>query len=428
MFFKDSCYIHSAMKLLPYFCFVLLMQSCTIRTIPKNHISDETPYPRHILAVYMDGTNNKSQEDIMRNTHVKTMHGLTEASIRSVYIEGVGTRGKVIGSLLGTGTKVRVTKAYRFLSQHYNTNDSVCLFGFSRGANQCRILSNLIYTAGIIDLDKVKTTAAKKRIIRNVYAKYHGRHTSGERRKKIAQYLDSWNEGHPGQQVDYDTTGSMSIELMGLFETVEALDIFDRKEITSPRKDHLDQVMNVKKIIHAVALDDNRAWTYTPVLIATKDVAVNADTDAKGMIEEVWFSGSHRDVGGGNRKDPWLQTISLNWMVNKLKPYKLFRDSMIFGYTYAQPHNMNGTIWLRMPFADNNRSINDYYSRMRTTYGKLRVHRSVLDRLAAGVIPDFKTTRGRTDWFDLPPFDKCFEKKGRARILRPGCDCIEVVD
>jgi uncharacterized protein (DUF2235 family) len=410
-------------------CLALLIGSCAIRTIPRNYINDETQYDRrHILAVYMDGTNNRAHKNPVRNTHVKTMHGLAEASIRSVYIEGVGTRGKVIGSLLGTGTKERVTKAYYFLSQHYNKNDSVCLFGFSRGANQCRILSNLIYTAGILNLDSVKTTAAKKRIIRNVYAKYHGSHTVSERREKVAKYLDSWNEGHPGQHVDYDTTGNVTIELMGLFETVEAFDIFDRKEITRPRKDHLDQVLNVKKIIHAVALDDNRAWTYTPVLIATTDVAVNADTDTKRIVEEVWFSGSHRDVGGGNRKDPLLQNTSLNWMLNRTKPYDLFRDTLVPHHLYAGIHNMNGTIWLRMAFADNNRSIDDYYSRMRTTYGKLRVHRSVIDRLTAGVVPDFKTKHGRKDWFDLPLFDKCFEKKGKARIFRTDCDCIEVVD
>lgn len=414
----------------PLCCFWILAQSCSIRTIPKDYTGNARDEDPEVLAVFMDGTNNKANSDPLRNTHIKTLHGLVNDRVRSLYIEGVGTRFKPLGSLLGLGTKARITRSYYFLSRHYNAGDTICMLGFSRGANQCRILSNLIYTAGIANLERLKSASAKKRIIRTIYRKYRGNHPLAERRARVAAYLDGWNSRHPDQMIRYDTTGKVRIELMALFETVEAFDIFDRREVIVPRRDHLNQAMNVKKLIHAVSLDDNRAWTYTPVLVSDSRVAVPVDADKNRLIEEVWFSGSHRDVGGANKRDPELQNVSLAWMWKRLEPYRLFRDTTIEQDIYAPAHNMNGTFWLRMAFADNNRNIHHYFKGMRTTYfdKQLVVHRSVIDRLAAGVLPEFKTTRGRKDWFDLPPFSSCFESKGKARILKPDCACIEVVD
>lgn len=407
---------------------LLLLTSCAIRDIEKSpSFASERS---HVLTVFMDGTNNKANKLPEQNTHVKTLHSLALDSVHSYYVEGVGTRGKVLGGLLGVGTKARVTRAYRFLASRYNAGDSIFLFGFSRGANQCRILSNLIYTAGVIDLNKVNSKGDKKKIVRNVYRKYRMKDADvHKRRTRIAAYLEKWNRRYSNDRVTIDTTGNVRIEAMGLFETVEAFNIFDGKEVTAVRKDHLNQAMNSNKILHAVALDDNRAITYTPVLLTTNDVMVDTAADKKGVVEEVWFNGSHRDVGGAHRTDPYLQNISLNWMRGEMWHYKIFRDTTLIEYTYQPAHNMNGTILQKIIFADNNRSVPRYYNSFRTTYNnrRIKIHSSVIERLRVGVVPHFKRTNARKDWFDLPPFKDCFTRNGWKRIFKKECKCIEEV-
>jgi hypothetical protein len=156
---------------------------------------------------------------------------------------------------------------------------------------------------------------------------------------------------------------------------------------------------------------------------------VNPETDKNKTIEEVWFNGSHRDVGGGNRKDPYIQNLSLNWMLSKVKAYKLFRDTTVVNYVYANTHNMRQSVAFRYAFVDTIRSIGRYLQQMRPSYnnGRIKVHYSVIARLAEGALQDFKTRNGRPDWYDTEMFSNCFERKGRKRILLPGCDCIEVV-
>jgi hypothetical protein len=420
-----------SIRILFFFSVALSLYSCSIDTIPRQYLDTVPTKSRpHVLAVYMDGTNNKSNKILSRNTHVKTLHSLTDTAIRSLYIEGVGTKKKILGLFPGVGTKSRIVKAYCFLTQHYSPGDSICLFGFSRGANQCRILSNLVYTFGILDLSKVADENDKRKIINKAYKLYRGYYPASDKKYKVAYYIDStWNFKNPQAKVKYDTTGKDRIELMGLFETVEAF-VVDNKETITPRKDHLNQVANVRKVFHAVALDDNRALTYTPILLTSQDVVVGEGNDINKIIEEVWFNGSHRDVGGGHKKKPVLQTISLNWMLSKAKPYKLFNGYNITNYTYAPVHNMQRLFLMQLFLRNRNRSITDYYKQMSRAYnnGKLKVHRSVIQRLQEGVIQEFKTTRKREDWYDLEPFKKCFTAVGAKRIFKKDCDCIEVVD
>ena len=227
----------------------------------------------------------------------------------------------------------------------------------------------------------------------------------------------------------YDTTGSDKIALMGLWDAVEAFKL-DKKEETSPREDHLNQIINVNKIFHAVSLDDNRSFVYTPVLINDKRVLVDSLPDFKNKIEEVWFSGSHRDIGGGPKDYPEISTISLNWMLTKINRYNLFLDTNLVVYTFARPHNASKSFFMRVLTRQRNRSLDQYFHNVPgdTNSKKIKVHRSVIQRLEEGVVPDFKNGKKRTDWYDLPPFNACFKPIGKKRVFQNTCSCIEVVE
>lgn len=343
---------------------------------------------------------------------------------RSFYIAGVGTDRKILGNAIGAGTRKRITKAYLFISRYYKPGDSLALFGFSRGANQCRILSNLLYTFGIPGLQAISSKTSKKNLLNDCYDAYRVNATLTERRNRVIAVIEDWNRRHPKQPVKIDTSGTATITVMGFWDTVEAFVLNSGEEI-SPSKEDLNQLLNTGKVFHAVSLDDNRASIYTPILLRTKYVEAGTPAHHRENVEEVWFSGSHRDLGGGPRDQPELSKVSLKWMLEKCKPYHLFHDTLINSFPNAYIHEGGEKIFALIR---KNRSISDYYSYLPDTSWKLKIHRSVINRLQDGETPSFKIRDGRLDWFDMPPFKQCFDSSGKKRILKPDCPCIEVVD
>ena len=388
------------------FLIISLLLSCRgvrmAKTIPGNNERS------HMLAIFMDGTGDKSHEDERRNTNVKKIHSLTYEHIRSFYVEGVGTGYRVRDSKYAMSTKERVMGAYRFLSENYQSKqDSICLFGFSRGANQCRILSSFIFTIGIIDLEQIKEEADKNKLLWNLYDLYV---TAGSSFKKnqLATFINKWELDHPGQEVAYDTSGTTMIELMGLWDTVEAFTFNDTLETGTPVPLHLNQLCNVKKLFHAVSLDDNRAFNYTPILATHKEVLLQPGQDINSIVEEVWFNGSHKDVGGGVRRKKMdrLSGLSLNWMWSRVAPYHIFKKPAASIDTFGKVNDMRANWLLRKTSpGDSLRGINKYWEAMNPDWNqhRIKVHRSVIARLDSGVVQDFKWknkkgVRTRSDW------------------------------
>jgi hypothetical protein len=413
-------------KLIPTLFIVVLFQSCKVLTLPVAH-TEQRPYATrdNVLAVFMDGTNNKIQKRKRShtNTHVQRLHHLADTSFRSLYIEGVGVRKNFLGLLWGTGTRERVAIAYCFLSKHYTPGDTIALFGFSRGANQCRILSNLVYTFGLMDLNKIESDKLKHKLIKKCYDKYTGYKSLSRKKKKIADYVAKWKKKHPGQEVSMDTASKEKIKLAGLWDTVEAFNLDGDGELSAPISRHLNQLKSVEQTFQAASLDDNRSDIYTPILLHDKRVL--RDTS---KFEEVWFSGSHRDIGGGPNKKPELSTVSLKWMLEKTKNYNLFRDTSFTVYPLGEIHNAAALpIWWPM---GGNRTISLYHYGIDLGKGKIKVHRSVIDRLEQGKAPKFKYWFVRKDWYERRPFKECFtivRKDGLKKVtFNENCSCIEV--
>lgn len=410
-----------------FFIISLLLSCRAIKTQPKKYADYQKKERGHVIAIFMDGTRDKPHKKIWRNSHVKKTHSLAATNnIKTLYVEGVGAGNRLIQAKRAGTTKERIMKAYRFLTENYKSDmDSICLFGFSRGANQCRILSSFIYTIGIIDMNQIKKSNRQKLLLK-LYDLYDKTDAS-DKKNKLAAFLNDQGLRH---REHYDTSGTTMIELMGLWDTVEAFEIKDELETTTPRPPHLNQLYNVKKLFHAVSLDDNRAYNYTPVLATHKDVALHPGQDLNSIVEEVWFNGSHKDVGGGVRKkkNDQLSGISLKWMLSKVRPYHIFRDTLLETNTFGKANDMRRSRFLRMlSKGDTIRGINKYLESMNTRC--IKVHQSVIDRLAAGEVQKFKMKEGRLDWYDWEPFNQCFTKHGMKRIFRKeACSCIEVVD
>jgi hypothetical protein len=99
------------------------------------------------------------------------------------------------------------------------------------------------------------------------------------------------------------------VAFMGVFDTVAALkhpNIF--KDHIKPASDVVFENGTVsdvvKKALHMVSLDDRRIAFY-PTLMNRQD----------GVVEEIWLSGAHADVGGGYRFDG-LSDIALSFLID----------------------------------------------------------------------------------------------------------------
>ncbi|HSG43085.1 MAG TPA: DUF2235 domain-containing protein [Anaerolineales bacterium] len=77
---------------------------------------------------------------------------------------------------------------------------------------------------------------------------------------------------------------------------------------------------SVRNAYHALSIDDDRKWFHPTIW--------DLYNEEKQKVEQVWFSGSHTDVGGGFR-EPGLSDIVLEWMVQKAVPHglKLYLES-----------------------------------------------------------------------------------------------------
>jgi uncharacterized protein (DUF2235 family) len=120
-------------------------------------ISDQTADPtapqRERIAVFLDGTWNTVND----NTNVWRLKSLLAPRSKDgleqlpYYSAGVGTVGmRLTGGAFGIGLNDEIIHAYEWLIDHYNPDDELFIFGFSRGAYTARSLSGLISKCGLL--------------------------------------------------------------------------------------------------------------------------------------------------------------------------------------------------------------------------------------------------------------------------------------
>jgi len=357
------------MKQLFFLLIIITLTSC-VSTKTVYHIPLQTIETPKKLLVFMDGTMNNASS----YTNVSKLFNITilqdRSDINAAYITGVGNRG--IGLMTGIGIGKTVRESYFFLSENYKAerNDEIYIFGFSRGAYAARILAGLIHVAGITDLSNIPE-GDKLKYIKKVYLAYRGDQTIYNRRKDI-------------QAITGKKPASVSIEFIGLWDTVEALGIPNFKEnYDVPNKKYVDQLCNIKKASQALSINDDRATIFTPKLLPKKYLTEKCEKpiNISKVVNEVWFAGAHSDVGGGY-SDTEIDGVSLNWMINQIKPYKILPETAkIFENPFDAIHDPSNDfieIFYRRRFRDISTyvSTNDVYNN-----GRFKIHETVIQRL-----------------------------------------------
>ncbi|MEO1576044.1 MAG: DUF2235 domain-containing protein, partial [Pseudomonadota bacterium] len=215
----------------------------------------------------------------------------------------------------------RILGAYRFLRRCYadpsvSVEDTrLFIVGFSRGAYAARRLSGLIAHSGI---------PRSARDVDRGWEMYLNRDTaSAAAMKEQDRYID------------------VPIEMLGVWDTVKATNDSDYND---------DQLSpNVKAGYHAMAVDERRR--FFPVL----------RWRAEKRVREMWFSGSHSDVGGGCLQAD-LSDVALLWMIHQGARHGLsFKKSYMERYVNPKVpghvHDMFTAMW--KPYGRSDRPITD---------------------------------------------------------------------
>ena len=246
------------------------------------------------VIVGLDGTWNEPERlpdgSVTGTNVVKFLSALTKRGQIQHYESGAGTRAWELlpGGIYGYGLDRRILGAYRFLRRCYTDGsvpteaNKLFIVGFSRGAYAARRLSGLLAHSGL-------PVAAKD--AEQGWQMYINRDSkSADAMKQDGRFFD------------------VDIEMLGVWDTVKATNDPDYAD---------DQLSpNVAAGYHAMAVDERRK--FFPILRWSQN----------RRVKEVWFPGSHSDVGGGCRKMD-LSDVALLWMIHQAA-----RHGLRFSKTY----------------------------------------------------------------------------------------------
>ncbi|KIY00583.1 uncharacterized protein Z520_03246 [Fonsecaea multimorphosa CBS 102226] len=182
----------------------------------------------------------------------------------------------------------------------WQRGDTLCFFGFSRGAATARFAANFIATVGF----RLEGPAATS---------------------EVGQLYETWNALK--EDTDYKLPEGFEkpeIECVGVFDTVSALGITRTQQAgirpgvattADPLKAKGD-VLNgsILSGFHALALHEMRQAFAPDLWIAQASPAQK--------IFQTWFIGKHSDIGGGPPQDQpnsGLANATLRWMVERIR-------------------------------------------------------------------------------------------------------------
>jgi hypothetical protein len=290
------------------------------------------------LVVCCDGTWNKpgqTDNGVVTETNVLKISQLVCTAAGDVlqlthYHPGVGNSRNflrhLLGGIDGEGLDHNIIEAYRFLVLNYQPGDEIYLFGFSRGAYTARSLAGFIVNCGILK-------------------KEH----AGRICEAFSLYRERGDDSAPHSQRANDFRAKYShppaIHFIGVWDTVGALGIpiqpfmwIDRDKY----KFHDTELSScVRFAYHALATDEHRKiFNATLWQLSKNGEKARKENKNSQTIEQVWFPGSHGNVGGGY-VDTGLSDNTLEWMIEKAE-----RAGLVFNrlFTNIKPDIINGVL------------------------------------------------------------------------------------
>jgi uncharacterized protein (DUF2235 family) len=207
---------------------------------------------------------------------------------------------KWLGLAVGLGLRSNVKQLYKALAEAYQdgppgTRSVIYLIGFSRGSFTVRVLAGLIHRCGLLPPGHPQFSSAFRRAYR-LY-KPHRPNT-----RAIEQFKQAERVSTP------------CVHFLGIWDTVKAYGGIWPRSLP-----HLRHNVSVERVCHAISLDEQRSWFLPTSWGGIDSDPPRPETRSKchtQTVEEIWFRGSHSDVGGGLDDDA-ASKAPLRWMLNE---------------------------------------------------------------------------------------------------------------
>jgi uncharacterized protein (DUF2235 family) len=276
------------------------------------------------IVICCDGTANEFAED--RTNVVKLYYTLEQNPSGQIayYHPGLGTMEpagalttparkitRILGMAIGYGLAGDIRDAYTYLANHFEEDDKVFLFGFSRGAYTVRAVCSLLHMYGLTWPGNDPLVPYAVRMMMAIEkiraAEQRGSMSREQAGDALAGYFRLAN--------DFKNTmcrTGCKPHFAGVWDTVSSVGWKDNPLKLPFSADNPD--INIGR--HALAIDERRAFFRTNRWIHSAELLEHGPKDVK----EVWFAGVHCDVGGGySEEKSGLAKIALEWMLEEAK-------------------------------------------------------------------------------------------------------------
>lgn len=303
------------------------------------------------LVVCCDGTWNaptlQSVTNVYRLYNALAQKGTGDTSGEQLcyYQPGVGTRGTLLswmlGGIAGTGLPQDIMDAYRWVTTNYQEGDTIALFGFSRGAYTARSLAAMIASCGLLDTIHQDARTVRENIQHVYDKKYRPLEPDPSWRDGLRFSLDPDEDVLPISFVGvWDTVGALGIPSdFGLLKLAEQFGLLSWL-MGSPndyRFRDLKLDPRIPTARHAIAMDERRT-AFTPAPWDTQKDESRQDIQAHQDIQQVYFPGSHMDVGGGN-PETGLSDGALQWMIDEAEATGVGFEPPVLSQIHPNPED-----------------------------------------------------------------------------------------
>jgi len=326
------------------------------------------------LVVCCDGTGQEYGDANSNVVHLYSVLDRNPSQQLAFYDPGLGTFTvhpvltkparlvlRALGLAFGLGLTRNVVDAYRFLMEHYEVQDRLYFFGFSRGAYTVRALAAMIHKCGLLYPHNVNLIPYATRIFKR------------ERNPKVVDGFKS------------TFARSCRVHFLGLWDTVTSVGwVWD--PLILP---YTTSNPSVDVVRHAVAIDERRAF-----------FRQNLWSGSAGQdVEQLWFPGVHCDVGGSYpEEEAGLSKIAFEWMVREAESSDLAVDQARFREVLNQPAGPDPTammhrslkgpwwlaeVWPKLVYTGRGRKVRLNLARSRNIPAGSALHDSVSARMLA---------------------------------------------
>ncbi|EPS42908.1 hypothetical protein H072_3114 [Dactylellina haptotyla CBS 200.50] len=240
--------------------------------------------------------------------------------------QSVLTKGTDFG--VGRSLHTTIIDSYTYISYNWSPGDEIYIFGFSHGAFAARALAALLADIGVFN----------KAGMKNFETLYDTYFDPKYGKIRTTDDFETWREGvselaFEMSQGDGTSLTKVDVKFLGCLDTIGWSDFQHepsqsedeklwRRGYFNPR--HLLLHEDIENAFHALALDEDRN-THTPLLMFRP-------RDSLRPLSQVWFAGSHINIGGGQLSHEIASKIGL------AKPDSNELSDIVFLYMIIQTY------------------------------------------------------------------------------------------